>query len=167
MAETGLHGGRQIEPASGKTVTLYDVRFTYKVESTDSRGELSILETLIPPRTLVKPHTHTREDEFSLVLDGTVGVRLGDEEFEAPRGTYLVKPRGIPHAVWNAGDEPVTLVEIISPAGFEQYFEEIAPVLNEHGPEWTQRYRDIAERYGITVLDDWSDELQERYGVHL
>jgi hypothetical protein len=40
-------------------------------------------------------------------------------------------------------------------------------VLREHGPEWTKRYRDIAEAYGLTILDDWSDELKAKYGITL
>ncbi len=158
---------RQIPPGSGSSVTLYGVRFTYKVEAQDAGGALAVLETEIPPRTLVKPHRHQREDEFSLVLRGAVGVRLADEEFEAPAGTYLVKPRGVPHALWNAGREPATVVEILSPAGFERYFAEIAPVLSQHGPEVTARFYELAEEYGVTIEDDWVAELEARYGVKL
>ena len=119
--ETGSVGrGRHVAPGGGRSVTLYGVRFTYKVERDDSGGALSVLETVIPPRTLVKPHRHTREDEFSLIAAGRVGVRLGDEEFEAETGSFLVKPRGVPHAIWNASAEPATVVEILSHAGFER-----------------------------------------------
>ena len=51
--------------------------------------------------------------------------------------------------------------------GLERYFEEIAPILSEKGPEWTQRYRAAAEAYGLEILDDWSDELKARYGITL
>ncbi|MFN2484656.1 MAG: cupin domain-containing protein [Candidatus Limnocylindria bacterium] len=159
---------RHLEPGAGRSVTLYNVRFTSKVEAEDTGGAVAVLETVIPPRTLVKPHQHEREDEFSFVVSGTLGVRLGSQEdFEARAGSYLIKPRGVPHAVWNRSAEPVTMLEILSPAGFERYFEEMAPVLREHGPEWTAKFYELAERYGVTVLDDWSDELQERYGVKL
>ena len=82
-----------ITPGEGKTVMLFGVRFSYKVETADSGGTLAVMEVEIPPRTLVKPHNHTREDEFSLVLEGTVGVRVGDRELAAGAGSYLVKPR--------------------------------------------------------------------------
>lgn len=163
----GAPGGRHVQPQGGESISLYGVRFTYKVLAEDTGGALSVLETVIPPRTLVKPHSHSREDEFSLVLHGPVGVRLGDREFEAPSGSYLVKPRGVPHALWNAGPEPATVVEILSPAGFERYFQELAPILQHSGPEWTERYRALGEAYGITVLDDWTDELEARYAVRL
>jgi hypothetical protein len=56
---------------------------------------------------------------------------------------------------------------VVSPAGLESYFERVAPILLEHGPEWTQRYKALAEEYGLSILDDWSDELQARYGIKL
>ena len=74
-------------------------------------------------------HMHEREDEYSFVLEGRVGVQIGDEVAEAGPGELVAKPRGIPHSFWNAGDEPARLLELISPAGFERYFEELAPHL--------------------------------------
>ena len=52
------------------------------------------------------------------------------------------------------------------PGGIERYFEEIVPVLSEHGPDWTKRYEALAEEYGLVILDDWTDETT-RYGVSL
>jgi quercetin dioxygenase-like cupin family protein len=66
-------------------------------------------------------HTHRDEDEYSVVLDGIVGVQIGQRVIDAIPGTVLVKPRGVPHAFWNPGDQPARPLEIISPAGFEQY----------------------------------------------
>ena len=77
----------------GKTVMLFGVRFGYKVVNGDSGGRLAILEVEIPARTLVKPHAHAREDEFSLVLSGTVGVRTGDRVHEAGPGPGRAPPR--------------------------------------------------------------------------
>ncbi len=80
-------------------------------------------------------HTHRREDEYSYVLEGRLGVQLGEETLEAGPGELVFKPRGIPHAFWNAGDDPLRLLELISPAGFENSFREVAPVLAERGPD--------------------------------
>jgi quercetin dioxygenase-like cupin family protein len=154
-----------VAPGEGRTVRLMGVRFGYKVVSGDSGGTLAVLEVEIPPRTLVKPHNHSREDEFSLVLSGTVGVRVGDHVQEAGPGAYLVKPRGTPHAMWNAAGAPAKVIEILSPGGLERYFEELAPILSEHRP--AAEYYRLAENYGITILDDWIEELEGTYGVKL
>ncbi len=159
---------RVVRPDEAQLISLYDVRFRYGIGAGDTGGSLSMLEVTVPPRTLVKPHTHTREDEFTLVLEGSVGVRLGDDTTEdLGAGSWLVKPRSIPHALWNATDAPSRILEVVVPGGLERYFEQIAPVLKEHGPEWTKRYEALAEEYGLTILDDWSNELKAKYGITL
>jgi quercetin dioxygenase-like cupin family protein len=156
-----------VTPAEGLELTLHNLRVRYKVRGEDTGGVLAVLEMELQPGILVKPHRHTREDEVSIVLEGTVWSRVGDDEHETAAGAYLVKPRGIPHALWNTAERPARVAEIITPAGFERYFEEIEPVLRQSGPDWTQLFKEIASRYGIEVLDDWSDELQAKYGVKL
>ncbi|MGH3464965.1 MAG: cupin domain-containing protein [Kribbellaceae bacterium] len=156
-----------VGPDDGRTVRLFGVRFDYKVESADSGGTLAVLEVTIPPHTLVKPHSHTHEDEFSLVLDGTVGIRTGDNVAEATEGSYLVKPRGIPHAMWNASDKPARVIEMLSPGGLEEYFEKLGPILAHEGGAGAKEYYELAETYGITIEDDWIEELEKMYGVKL
>src|SRR5215469_10429689 len=162
---TGAFTSKLVAPGEGKTVMLFGVRFSYKVVSADSGGSLAVLEVEIPARTLVKPHSHSREDEFSLVLDGTVGARVGDRVLEAGPGAYLVKPRGVPHAMWNASSAPAKVAEILSPGGLEAYFEELAPILVEH--RTPPEYYELAEKYGITIQDDWVKDLEQTYDVKL
>ncbi len=57
------------------------------------------------------------------------------------------------------------MIEILSPGGLEAYFEELAPVLERHGAP--QEYYDLARNYGITIQDDWIEELERAYGVKL
>jgi quercetin dioxygenase-like cupin family protein len=154
-----------LAPGEGKTIMLFAVRFDDKVTSADSGGALAALEVTIPPRTLVKPHNHSREDEYTVVLAGTVGARVGDRVVEAAAGASMVKPRGIPHAMWNAGAEPAKVLEILSPGGLEAYFEELATVLRDKAPP--PEYYGLAERYGLTIEDDWIEELERTYGVKL
>ena len=152
-------------PGEGKTIMLFAVRFDYKVTSADSGGDLAALEVTIPPRTLVKPHNHSREDEFTVVLDGSVMARVGDQVVEAGAGASLVKPRGTPHAMWNTGPEPARVLEVLSPGGLEDYFEELAPVLRDKAPAAT--YDALAARYGLTIQNDWIEEIERTYGVKL
>jgi quercetin dioxygenase-like cupin family protein len=154
-----------VAPGEGKTVMLFGVRFEYKVVSADSGGGMAMMEVEIPAGTLVKPHNHSREDEFSLILAGTVGVRVGDQVLEAAAGSYLVKPRSTPHAMWNAQNSPAKVLEILSPAGLEGYFEALAPILARHEP--AEQYYGLAQDYGLTIEDSWIEELERAYGVKL
>src|SRR4051794_4532838 len=71
-------------------------------------GALALVEHELVGHGLGAPvHVHAREDEVSHVLAGRLGVQVGDEVVEAVAGDTVVKPRGIPHAFWNPGDEPV------------------------------------------------------------
>jgi len=88
--------------------------------SEETGGGFSMIDHTIPPRRLVAPvHRHTREDEYSFVLDGRFGVLLGNDVVLAEPGSFVFKPRDQWHTHWNAGDEPCRIVEVISPGGFE------------------------------------------------
>jgi mannose-6-phosphate isomerase-like protein (cupin superfamily) len=115
-------------PDQGESVQLLALGVRFLVDGGQTGGAFSLGEHPLPPRALGSPlHTHHREDEYSFVLEGRFGVQLGDEVLELGPGDLLVKPRGVAHAFWNAGDEPARLLELISPAGFEHYFRDLAP----------------------------------------
>ena len=95
-----------------------------------------MVEHRLPPKVLAAPvHMHTLEDEFSFILEGTVGARFGDEEVVARPGDLVFKPRGEWHTLWNAGDEPARLLEIISPGGLEELFRKLDGLTQELTPE--------------------------------
>ncbi len=60
------------------------------------------------------------------MLEGRIGVRVGDQLAEAGVGSYIYKYKrcGIPHTFWNPTDQPARLLEAIFPGGFEEFFAE-------------------------------------------
>ncbi len=138
----GPHDGEIV----GTAGVLHD---RFMVSPTDSGGAFSLVEHLIPPGVLAAPlHRHTREDEYSYVLEGRVGALLGEQEVFAEAGTLVFKPRAQWHTFWNAGNVPLRILELISPGGFESAFREIAALGDELTPE---RMGEIAERYGVDI----------------
>lgn len=129
-------------------------------------GRVAIIEHPIAPGALVPPHTHTREDEISYVVSGSIGARVGDEFIAAPPGSYVLKPRGTPHAFWNAGPEAARIVEVIVPAGFEAFFAELDELVRE-GQLNVERHAELGLRYGVRYHLDWITELTERFGVRV
>ena len=125
-----------------------------------------MVEHPIAPGTLVLPHTHSREDEYSYVLEGEVGVRIGDQDFLAKAGDIIMKPRGVSHTFWNAGPQPARLLEIIAPAGFETFFEEMAHVLNAGGPPNQEQIDSITKKYEQTYQMEQIPELMAKYHLH-
>jgi mannose-6-phosphate isomerase-like protein (cupin superfamily) len=122
----GSTGPRIIGPRDGKFVDLQSVGVRFMVWGAETGGTFSLVEHPIPPRTLVAPlHLHEREDEYSYVLEGRMGAQLGDDVVYAGPGDLVFKPRNQWHTFWNAGDTTCRLLEIISPAGFEHFFNEL------------------------------------------
>jgi mannose-6-phosphate isomerase-like protein (cupin superfamily) len=138
----------------------------YLLRGDRSDGRFALIEHTIPPRKLAAPmHVHEREDEYSFVLAGHMGVQIGEQVVEAGPGELVLKPRGIPHAFWNAGDQEVRLLEIISPAGFEQYFADLAPELaRPEGPDLAALAK-IRARYGLTVDHKSVEPLLNQHGL--
>jgi quercetin dioxygenase-like cupin family protein len=124
-------------------------------------GTFGLVEHDLPARQLGSPiHTHANEDEYSYVLSGRLTARIGDEVVEAGPGELVVKPRGIPHAFWNSGDEPVRFLELISPAGFEEYFFELAEPFNSQDEA---AMGEVVARYELDLRMETIGELVERY----
>jgi quercetin dioxygenase-like cupin family protein len=156
-----------IGPSDGKSVDLGGLGVRFMIDSDAAGGGFSLVEHPIAPRALAAPlHRHANEDEYSYVLEGRVGVQLGDDTFEAGPGDLVIKPRGQWHAFWNAGDEPARLLEFISPGGFERYFEEIAPLLppSRSEPDFPALAQ-VQARYGLEMDTDSIGPLVERHGL--
>jgi mannose-6-phosphate isomerase-like protein (cupin superfamily) len=131
-------------------------------------GGFSIVEHPLAPRALgALVHTHRNEDEYSLVLDGTIGVEIGGEQFEASEGALVAKPRGIPHAFWNPTDEPARILELIVPGGFERYFAELDTILSQPGPPDLRALGELAARYELEVDPASIGRLAEQHGLVL
>lgn len=131
------------------------------MRGTDTGGAFAVVEHPIEPGRLVMPHVHLHEDEYSYVLEGTIGAKVGDREIVAARGSYVIKPRGLMHTFWNPGPGQARLLEVIAPAGFESYFIELA----EAGDP--ARRSELAAKYGVTYSSDWVAELIARHNLRL
>ena len=84
-------------------------------------------------------------------------------DVEGP-GDLVLKPRGIPHAFWNASDEETRVLEIISPGGFEQYFADLAPHLGDGEPDF-EALAAVQARYGLSMDPESIGPLMERFGL--
>lgn len=135
------------------------------VESAASGGRVALVEHTLAPRVLAAPvHRHSREDEYSVVLAGTLGVIDEGVEVTATVGDVVVKPRGRWHTFWNAGDDELRVLEIIVPGGLEQMFRLLAEPGGEYSPETLPA---LAAEYGAEVDFEATMPLVERHGLLL
>jgi oxalate decarboxylase/phosphoglucose isomerase-like protein (cupin superfamily) len=100
------------------------------------------------------------------VLEGRFGLQLGAEVLEAGPGDLVFKPRDVPHTFWNAGDEPARLLELISPAGFEHYFRELAPLLATAERD-EAAIGEVVARYQLDIDFGTIPVLAERHHLRL
>src|SRR4051794_11871117 len=157
-----------VKPSEGKAGSLgsIGVRFMIDTEETHAGG-FSLVEHPLPPRRLAAPlHRHSREDEYSYILEGRMGALLGDHVVYAEVGDLVPKPRDQWHTFWNAGDEPWRSLEIIAPGGFEKFFAELVDATAASaGPPDPESLAAASKRYGIDFDLASVPVLCERFGL--
>ena len=138
---------RVIRPQDCDTSTLGGAGNTFFLDGESTNGRVSLVQHVVAPRSLAGPmHRHEREDEFSFIMSGQIAAISDGHEVLAGRGELLVKPRGQWHTFWNPGDEPATLLEIISAAGLEKLFRSFAA-----GKPTPEALMAMAAEYGAQV----------------
>lgn len=171
MADTYATDVTVVRPGEGDEFPIPGFGAVRKISSRTNGGEVAIVEHPFAVGAITAPHLHTREDEHSFVLAGEIGFRSDDSEVVLGPGGYITKPRGQLHAMWNAGSEPGRIVEVITPGGFETYFQELSELLSS--PEGTgphlhtsPAFIELAEKYGLTYgTPEWLADVVARYGL--
>ena len=150
-----------LPPADGEAFDFGGFGVRWKIDGSQTGGRFAVVHHPIAARTLAAPlHRHHREDEYSYVLTGKLGALLGDDVVTAEPGTWVFKPRGQWHTFWNAGHMPCEIIEVISPAGFENYFREMKAM-------WPDRSKsaDLLRRYELDVDIDSIARLCARFNL--
>jgi quercetin dioxygenase-like cupin family protein len=156
---------RVVGPRDGKAGFLGSIGVRFMLDGSEAGERFSLVEHPMSARALAAPlHRHTREDEYSYVLEGRMGALLGDDVLSAGPGDLIFKPRDQWHTFWNDGDEPARILEIISPAGFERYFEELVDLggVAQAGP---QGLADLCARYELEMDPESIPSLIERFDL--
>ena len=156
-----------VGPKDGKAGFLGSIGVRFMIDGDESGGGFSLVEHPMGPRALAAPlHRHNREDEYSYVLEGRMGAQLGDDVVFAEPGDLVFKPRNQWHTFWNAGDEPCRILEIISPAGFEQFFRELDALGGALRAD-PAALAELNARYGQDMRPESVPELLERFGLRI
>jgi mannose-6-phosphate isomerase-like protein (cupin superfamily) len=158
-----IMGAHVLGPYDGEVAGAPESRTDrFMIDSKDTGGRLSVVEHTLPPHVLAGPlHHHSREDEYSYVLQGRLGALLGDQEVYAEAGDLVFKPRGQWHTFWNPGDAPTRILELITPAGFEDAFRELG-ALGELDPATLPA---LAARYGVKLDFERTATILQRHGL--
>ncbi len=145
--------GYRLGPSDGKAWWFLDSLMMIKAGGQDTHDSFTLIEFSAPKGFGPPMHIHHREDEGFYMLEGSMRVVCGDEWSEAQVGSFVMLPRGVPHAFIVTSESPCRGLQNTSPAQFERFVGELgrpaeALTLPEPSPPDVEALAASAERYG-------------------
>lgn len=126
---------RMIESADGHPVLHPSgARMNIKVFAAETGGAYSLMETVLPPGGTVPLHIHEDEDENNFILEGELTMQIGEVQYTAKAGSYVVAPKGITQQFHNAGTAPCRFLTTFTPGGAEGFFKEAGELVRLAAP---------------------------------
>lgn len=153
-----------VQPGEGVYGEVDGIGVVFKLFGEQTNGHVSIVEHPFAVGAFVQPHVHRREDEYSIVTEGEIGFRSGDREVVLGPGGYITKPRGETHMMWNVGQTPARIIEVISPAGLEHFFWSFRELVEDGPPPDPETLQALATAYGVEfTMPPWFGDVLARY----
>ena len=141
----------QIPNDGGTQVNILGIPMVIRMHGHDTNGIVAVVESHDVPGGGPPPHIHRREDETFQILEGEYEWTVGDKKIAAKIGATIFAPRGVPHTYRYPGQTPVRLMCVITPSGFEGFFEEIG-ALSPQQQQDIPRVMAIAKKFGLEFL---------------
>jgi len=135
-------------PLEGEPVDLGTTKMRILEDGSTTDQRLGIAVSILAPHTQGPPqHLHGRHDEAFYVISGSARFTSGDDVYDAPAGSLVVIPPGIPHTFENPGDKPITMLSTFSPSFYVQYFRDMAEMIASGRPVTPESTGEIMARY--------------------
>lgn len=144
-----------VVPAGSTPLDIGEGRVRLLAEGTATGGAWAALERTEPPGTRTGLHRHNRMDEAFYVVRGTLTVFMDGELRTLPAGSFVLIPRGTPHAQGNLTRDTLTMVSFFSPAGWEQSAKARAELHRQHpagSAEFARRIGPLLEGFDLEPL---------------
>jgi quercetin dioxygenase-like cupin family protein len=141
----------QVPSNEGKKVNILGIPILIRIHGRDTGGVVSVVESHDVPGGGPPPHIHSREDETFQVIEGEYEFTVDGKSFVARKGTTIFAPRGIPHTYRYLGQTPGRLMCVITPAGFEGFFEAVGALTPEQQQD-IPRVIAIGKEFGLEFL---------------
>jgi mannose-6-phosphate isomerase-like protein (cupin superfamily) len=139
-------------PGQGEFIAAGGLTTVVKATAATTGGAFSLLEGTVPPGASgPPPHAHRRTTDTFYVLEGTLRVTVGDDQIDAPAGTYVLVPPGIVHTFANPGAAPVRVLSISAPGGWETYLRDLAAAVRSGTMPGTAEFAQIVAKHDFVV----------------
>jgi quercetin dioxygenase-like cupin family protein len=136
---------------AGRKVNILGIPMVIRIHGRDTGGVVSAVESHDIAGGGPPPHIHQREDETFQILRGDYEWTVGGKTFVAQEGATIFAPRGVPHTYRYLGQAPGRLMCIITPAGFEGFFEAVGALSSQQQQD-IPRVMAIAKEFGLEIL---------------
>jgi quercetin dioxygenase-like cupin family protein len=139
-----------VPSGEGKKVSVIGNALSIRIHGRDTGGAFSVVESREAPGGGPPPHIHQREHETFQVLEGEYEFTVAGKTIRAQKGATVFAPRGLPHSFRNVGRTDGHLMVTLTPAGFEEFFEEVGALTPQQ--QEIPRVIEIGKRYGLEIL---------------
>ena len=157
-----------VESGQGEAIaSVFGYNVIRKITAQQTSAAFSIVELLYPPGNFTPPHRHQETVEVGYVLEGELGFMVAEEDFRVGAGSFVVRPKGVPHAIWNITDRPAKLLDIYTPAGFEAWFQELARLVSGSKPPTMETIFEAGRRYDTVFMPELAPRLIQKFGLKL
>lgn len=133
-----------------KTFRVFGEEIEILIDGNTSKGTVTVLTQTSPPGGGPPLHSHTYEDETFTVLQGEFELFDGTSWQPLPKGQAFFAPRGGVHSFRNSGTTEGKMLIYASPAGMDDYLEQISPL---SVPNDLEELKKISQRFGIQFVE--------------
>jgi mannose-6-phosphate isomerase-like protein (cupin superfamily) len=146
-----------VPPDGGEVIALGPARMRILEDGATTAHRLGIGEITLAPHSDGPPqHRHAEHDEGFYVVSGTARFTIGKDVHDAPAGTLVMVPPGVPHTFANPGDQPVVMINTFTPDLYVQYFRDLRDAIADGGQPMAQAAAEVMGRYSTTAAADFA-----------
>lgn len=139
-----------LEMDGGDPIQFLDQVYRVKAHGAHTGGLFGLVEVSTPQGSGPPPHVHEREDEAFYVLEGSYGVTMGNDRFNARAGWFIFAPRGVPHG-YVVTAAPARHLGLVFPSGWETFYHDVVRATGGVAPA-PAVLAELAKERGVTLL---------------
>jgi quercetin dioxygenase-like cupin family protein len=139
----------------GRTAEPLDIlgeEVLVKLTNDDTNGSAAVFYLTVPPLSGPPLHRHSQEDEWFYVLEGQITAEIDYQRIVLDAGDSSFSPRGTVHAYQNFGDAVAQMLVMVTPGGFNRFFENVSSLNKGLPAPDLPRTEKLMQNYGIELL---------------
>jgi mannose-6-phosphate isomerase-like protein (cupin superfamily) len=123
-----------LPPGAGRPYPMGRISAVFKADGGDTRNAYSVSEWWLEPHTQGPgAHAHDEDDVF-YVIEGTMSFLIDGRWVDAPKGSFVLAPGGMPHDFQNRTSSRAGALNFSIPGEFEESMPAIAKWFAENPP---------------------------------